>query len=716
MLVCSQCKALLTSGGGPCPDDGARGQQVDQLPIGAKVGTYRVVRLLGEGGMGFVYEAVHTTLGRRSAIKFLRAEFANDPGVVARFLQEARAVNLIRSDNIVSIYDFSDGTAGAVYFVMEFLEGEALADLEDRTGPLPMPLLLHLYDQLLPALAAAHQANIVHRDLKPANVFLQRLESEPYKVKLLDFGIAKLRGEGNKALTQAGDVLGTPQYMSPEQVQGEVELDARSDIWSIGVMLYQSATAQTPFVGDNFGAVSAQILLDTPRRPSEAAPSLGLPPAFDALVMKCLEREPAARFQTVAELHRALRELRRELGIEADDHLIGELATNAVGRDTSPMGRSLPMFQGAEHAAPTTIDVAPAGAARAEPKRSRRGLWIGAGLVAAAGVATALVLARGDKPSAAAAAATPGSAASASASGSAPPPGPVVVAPADQLRAAITSTDPAAQSDAVTALELVGGDASVPLLYEALAGNPDVRVRAARALQRLAPAGAATKLRAALDNSGAKVKVELAACLLRLGDKQGAPILVRGLDDPSLRLIAARALAASGDPAMVKLARPALQTALADAPEGRDAWRQAAMALAELGDKPAQALVAAELALPDGERATAMALALVGNGDAGARARLAALVGDATSPRRAAAALELARVHDAAGLVWVAEGLRSLDSDERRHAVAVAAQLAEQGGRAHQPAIDAMAANDSDRGVQLTAAAAVLAMSQGSRP
>src|SRR3954463_9432154 len=234
MQVCTSCRRLLKSDARNCPTDGAAAELVETLPKDTRLGAYKIDRMLGEGGMGFVYEATHEVLNRRSAIKMLRPELATHEQVVTRFLNEAKAVNLIDHQNIVNVYDYGDSQDGSVYFVMEFLEGETLDDLMRKRQPMQVPLLLHVFGQIAKALAAAHAKQIVHRDLKPANVYIVAREDNPYFIKLLDFGIAQLRGAGAvQGLTVAGMVMGTPQYMSPEQVSGGT-VDARSDVWAMG--------------------------------------------------------------------------------------------------------------------------------------------------------------------------------------------------------------------------------------------------------------------------------------------------------------------------------------------------------------------------------------------------------------------------------------------------------------------------------------------------
>jgi serine/threonine-protein kinase len=215
MQVCTSCKRLLKADARQCPADGAAAEIVETLPKDTRLGAYKIDRMLGEGGMGFVYEATHEVLNRRSAIKMLRPELASHAQIVTRFLNEAKAVNLIDHQNIVNVYDYGDSQDGSVYFVMEFIEGETLDDLMRKRQPMPVPLLLHVFGQIAKALAAAHAKQIVHRDLKPANVFVVAREDNPYFIKLLDFGIAQLRGAGAvQGLTMAGSVMGTPQYMS----------------------------------------------------------------------------------------------------------------------------------------------------------------------------------------------------------------------------------------------------------------------------------------------------------------------------------------------------------------------------------------------------------------------------------------------------------------------------------------------------------------------
>ncbi len=712
--MCAQCKSLLSPGTLACPTDGGPAEDVETLPAGARLGAYKIVRVLGEGGMGFVYEAVHEVLHRRTAIKMLRPELAS-PEVIVRFLQEAKAVNLIDHQNIINVYDYSDGADGSVYFVMEYLEGETLDDLMWRNRPMPLPLLLHTFTQTARALAAAHAKKIVHRDLKPANVFVIAREGNPAFIKLLDFGIAQLRGEGAvSGLTAAGTVMGTPQYMSPEQITGGA-VDARTDVWALGVMLYRAATGQAPFRGEGFAQLAATISLDTPPTPRSLVPEI--PDGLDQLIQRCLVHELDGRVQSMAELLAGLDR------VQATARLTEEAILAAINTAPAPsslpptadrsVAGSLPEFQGVDPHAVRPRPVAPAPAPAPVPAtpapRRKTGLHVGLGAGAVALAVGAVVLG-GAAPAPAPAPAPPVIAAVGSA-GSAPAPTPAVspqAAAAAALRDAIASGNLQQQGQAVDAIALVRGQRAAVHLYAALKGAPDVRVKAARALGALAIPDAAPKVRAALAGSGDKLRVELAAVLLGLGDKDARVILERAVSDPGMRLIAAVALAEAG---AADRARPTLAEIAEATPVGRDQWRRASYGLARLGDAPARAALAAELAQPDPVRALGAAELLVqlaappAPPDPAARAYLQRVVIDPEFVHRGEAALALARLGDAAGLPWVPTGLASADADERKLAIAVCAALAD---RTHTSAITALATDDLDRAVRLTAAAALL--------
>ncbi|MFO8074132.1 MAG: serine/threonine-protein kinase [Polyangia bacterium] len=270
-------------------------------------GKYDLTRLLGEGGMGAVFEATHTLIGRRLAVKFLHPQFATSEEVIERFHREAQAAARIGHENIIDVTDMGMADDGAPYIVMEFLEGTDVRGLIEEGGAVPVKRAAHIMVQALSALQAAHEAGIIHRDLKPDNIFLTQKSTNPDYVKLLDFGISKFRAlesDDVKGLTQTGTVLGTPHYMSPEQARGDQDISARSDIYAMGVILYQMLTGQLPFDAANYNALLIKILTEEPVPPEELAPDL--PEDVVAVVKRAMARDPADRFEDAAEFRRHL--------------------------------------------------------------------------------------------------------------------------------------------------------------------------------------------------------------------------------------------------------------------------------------------------------------------------------------------------------------------------------------------------------------------------
>jgi serine/threonine-protein kinase len=263
--------------------------------------------MVGRGGMGTVYLAEHPVIGSKVAVKFLHQSMAHEPEVVARFYDEARAVNLIGHENIVGVYDLSLLPPDRFYYVMEYLEGETLAALE-RRGRVPVATGLEILVQLCDALAAAHEQGVVHRDLKPENVFLVARRGHAHFVKLVDFGIAKLRG-GGASRTQAGVLVGTPEYMAPEQCD-DGTIDARTDVYALGVMAFELFTGLLPFTSRSTTQLLLAHLGKPPPRPSSIAP---MDAGLEAAILKALEKEPARRFQDMAELGEALRLVHQRL-------------------------------------------------------------------------------------------------------------------------------------------------------------------------------------------------------------------------------------------------------------------------------------------------------------------------------------------------------------------------------------------------------------------
>jgi hypothetical protein len=295
-----------------CFDD-ADGPTPAQSLVGREFGSYRLLQLLGEGGMGWIYLAHHLRIGRRVAIKMLRPELASDPIAVRRFFAEARAVNRINHDNIVEIHDFVHNEHGYTYLVLEFLVGRDLLTLVESDAGLPLRRALDIMVQVARALAAAHDAGVVHRDLKPENIFLTEHADGSDRVKLLDFGIAKLLCAGSSPrLTRAGTAVGTPNYIAPEQALG-ADVDQRADIYSFGLILYELTTGRRPFASADVVEMVAKQVTEVPARPRELDGSRDIPLALDDLIMRCIAKRAAERPQSVEEIEAELVAIRAAL-------------------------------------------------------------------------------------------------------------------------------------------------------------------------------------------------------------------------------------------------------------------------------------------------------------------------------------------------------------------------------------------------------------------
>jgi serine/threonine-protein kinase len=283
---------------------------------GAIVGSYRILSVLGAGGMGQVYLAEHIRLGRQVAVKRLRSDHASNPALVRRFFAEARAANRIHHENVIEISDFLETEQGDRCYVMELLRGQSLGDVLARDGVLPLPRTLAIAMQVCSALAAVHATDIVHRDLKPENIFLIERGRHKDFVKLIDFGIAKLSpGADSGPLNgdATGGIMGTPEYMAPEQACGAA-VDQRTDIYALGVILYELCSGKKPFAAATLAELLEQHQSAAPIAPSAIRP---LPPrvagALDRLILSCLAKDPARRPPTMAEVEARLRGIARDL-------------------------------------------------------------------------------------------------------------------------------------------------------------------------------------------------------------------------------------------------------------------------------------------------------------------------------------------------------------------------------------------------------------------
>jgi serine/threonine-protein kinase len=373
--------------------------------IGLTIGNYQIKSKLGEGGMGSVYLAEHPLIGKQVALKVLHQEFASNRDVVARFFTEAKSVNDIQHPNIVDIVDYGelhiDGGTEMVYFIMEFLDGDSLANLIRQHAPLPPERALSIAMQIADALGASHQNGVVHRDLKPDNVILIKRGRQTDFAKVLDFGIAKLTGDqpGSRR-TRTGIVMGTPAYMSPEQCEGRGNVDHRTDIYALGILLYEMITGRVPFTGEGYGEVLVQHLTQAPTRPSTIR---AVSPHVEMIVLKALEKNPLARYPSMEEFMKALAD---PVGyVEHNGGLHGFLQTELV--DTGGPVPTMPTPSPYATPAPGTLMMptpapgtspgmlSPAGGYYPTPlpqrvEKSRTGLFVGLGVVAAIGIGAAI--------------------------------------------------------------------------------------------------------------------------------------------------------------------------------------------------------------------------------------------------------------------------------------------------------------------------------------
>jgi serine/threonine-protein kinase len=264
------------------------------------IGAYRVLGVIGSGGMGKVYKVEHVATGKVMACKLLHKELAANPVNVKRFQQEVEATSKLNHPNLVTVYDSGVTDGGVPYLIMDYIEGRSLEDLLASEGYLSVERMIDIFVQVSEALAHVHGHQLLHRDLKPSNIMIVESGSSDF-VKLVDLGIARVLQQATATgtlITQEGDLLGSPQYMSPEQCLGKT-IDARSDIYSLGITMYQALCGMLPFAGNNPIELAMKHLKDTPRQPAKLRPDFKIPPWLERLVMAMLEKDPAARVQSV---------------------------------------------------------------------------------------------------------------------------------------------------------------------------------------------------------------------------------------------------------------------------------------------------------------------------------------------------------------------------------------------------------------------------------
>jgi serine/threonine-protein kinase len=297
---CPECLVRYPAEFRVCPKDAselldAEPDDADEFVGRTLADTYAILRPVGEGGMGRVYEARHTRIGKRFALKLLHPEYARQPEVLSRFQREAEAAASIDSPNVGDVYDIGKTADGRPLIVAEFLEGRELAEFLNERGKLEVPMAIRIARQICKALAAAHAKGIVHRDMKPENVFLTGDLASPI-VKVIDFGISKVHEAGGQSLTKTGMIMGTPSYMAPEQARGE-RVDHRADIYAVGAILYQSVTGKRPFDRGDPTATITAVLLEEPERPCDLNPSL--PSSLEIIIQRAMAKSASDRYSSM---------------------------------------------------------------------------------------------------------------------------------------------------------------------------------------------------------------------------------------------------------------------------------------------------------------------------------------------------------------------------------------------------------------------------------
>jgi serine/threonine-protein kinase len=357
----------------PTPSDSAAApQSLDDPMVGRRVHKYQIVRLIGRGGMGMVYEGLNTDIGKRVAMKFVDRELAKNTEAVARFQREAKAASAVESAHIVQIFDAGVTEDGLPFLVMELLRGEDLGCRIERLGRLDLPEALHITAQILRGLNRAHEAGIVHRDLKPDNIFLVDRDDDASFAKILDFGISKVEQRDDvptQTLTRQGTVLGTPYYMSPEQAQGLPDVDGRTDLWSVGAILYECLTGRSPHRGRSYEQVIVSICMNDADDVRVHNPGVSEPVA--QVIARALQRDRSQRFASAQAFQGAL--------ASASGGLVAQWPSRRAETDPPGRMRSSRLAAAEECLAPTLGAASSSGLRRARAPsipgvRSRRGL------------------------------------------------------------------------------------------------------------------------------------------------------------------------------------------------------------------------------------------------------------------------------------------------------------------------------------------------------
>ena len=662
--------------------------------VGKELGGYTIKRKLAEGGMGVVFEGEHGKLGRKGAIKLLKLEFCQNDEVVERFYQEARAVNSIRHENIVDVFDFGRDPDGRVFFVMEFLVGEPLSS-RIRRGALPWSEAFPILEQTMRALKAAHDKGFVHRDLKPDNIWLKYVEGR-VQVKLLDFGIAKLVGTDSpkEKLTRTGSIMGTPHYMSPEQINGSKDVDLRTDIYAMGIITYEMFAGKTPFLGDTLQAIMTGHLFTEPPRLDDVPKQLGVPAPIAEIIDRMLVKNPADRYGSTADVLADLRAVHRN-----------EEPTRAeTMKKDRPARKTTPKM-----------------AAVAEPAKKRPvAIYAAVGVVAVAAAAFAVVKATSKHEP------------------DAPPPAPAVTAqprppvetpkppppkPIDYdqvrkdaqvtLRASLQEAEPVVRVAGSDALGKIKDQPSVGALTELAQNDPDPETRghAADALGQIGANAAIAVLKKLEPAATPQLKVWYASALARLGEKAAKARLLQYAGDKDLTVAFKAALSLAdvsqpGDAATIK----ALRLLAGHEAELNDIAPYAGAVIltkmAALHDAQARKILYSILEAKDEGSRLAAAEGLAKLGDDAGKKVLEDVFANEASPNRLVAGVALLPLGDYVGFDLLTQRLADKDADTRKLA---ARGLGDIGERKSVAALIALA-QDKDWTVRIAASVALVAI------
>ncbi|MEM1348333.1 MAG: serine/threonine-protein kinase, partial [Myxococcota bacterium] len=318
IVLCPVCKTPQSNKNSVCISCGAPIQPVkvtrDEYVGEVISGRFKIIDFIDRGGMGEVYLAIHESIGQRVAVKFLKERFISDEGIVSRFINEAKSYARVRHPNAVTLIDYGQHHNGALYIITEFVEGLSLTKTIKAKGPFTPAQAVSIGTQICEVLDIAHAQHVIHRDLKPDNIMLAPAPGDRYRVKVLDFGIAKICDDEHGPMTETGAIFGTPEFMSPEQAKGE-EAGPASDIYALGVLLYYSVSGKLPFSGKNKFSVLNKHIHDAPRRPTVLKPHLEIPLELEAVILKCLSKDPRARYPDARALYDALEDARDALAM-----------------------------------------------------------------------------------------------------------------------------------------------------------------------------------------------------------------------------------------------------------------------------------------------------------------------------------------------------------------------------------------------------------------